>query len=79
MRHLQLRDAKASFSTVVDEAERGEAIVVTRHGHPAAVVVGYAEWQRLKGARPSFVDLLLAFPGLEDFERDRTPPRDIDL
>lgn len=43
MQELQLRDAKAQFSAVVDAAEKGEATVVTRHGTPVAVVVGHAE------------------------------------
>ena len=81
MREVQLRDAKASLSAVVDAAEAGEASVITRHGKPAAVVVGYEEWQRLSGV-PSFARLLMACP-IEDgdvvFERDQSPPRDVDL
>ncbi len=72
----QLRDAKARFSAVVDQAERGEPTLVTRHGEPVAVVVGYADWQRLTGARPSLADLLLAMPDTGDLPRDPSPPRD---
>lgn len=79
MREVQLRDAKASFSAVVDQAARGEGTVVTRHGAPVAVVVGYDEWQRLSGAKPSLADLLLAFPEGGDLHRDRTPARDLGL
>jgi antitoxin Phd len=77
MQEVQLRDAKAQFSAVVDAAEKGEPTVVTRHGTPVAVVVGHAEWQRLTGARPSFAELLLAFPEDEDngIRRDPTPVR----
>ena len=32
MREIQLRDAKASLSAVVDEAVRGEPAIITRHG-----------------------------------------------
>jgi prevent-host-death family protein len=71
-----LRDAKASFSAVVDRAARGECTVVTRQGAPVAVVLGYDEWQRLSGARPSLAELLLAFPEDGDVQRDRSPPRD---
>jgi prevent-host-death family protein len=81
-REMQLKDAKARFSAVVDAAEEGAATVVTRHGKPAAVVIGVAEWERLKGAAPSFLQHLLAFPiddGDEVFERDQTPMRDIDF
>jgi len=78
MREVQLRDAKAAFSSVVDQAAKGETTLVTRHGRPVAVVIGYEAWQRLAGNRPSFADLLLAFPGEADFPRDPAPPRDLD-
>jgi antitoxin Phd len=76
MREVQLRDAKAGFSSVVDQAARGECTVVTRHGAPVAVVIGYDEWQRLNGAKPSLAELLLAFPEAGDLRPDRTPARD---
>jgi antitoxin (DNA-binding transcriptional repressor) of toxin-antitoxin stability system len=31
MREIQLRDAKASLSAVVDDAVRGEPAIITRH------------------------------------------------
>ena len=68
---VQLRDAKAKLSEVVDRAERGEASVITRHGKPAAVVLGYAEWQRLSQV-PSFGELLARCP-LTD---EDLPPRE---
>jgi prevent-host-death family protein len=61
MREIQLRDAKASLSAVVDEAMRGEPAVIIRHGKRQAVVVGYEEWQRLS-AVPSFGRRLMAAP-----------------
>jgi antitoxin Phd len=65
MRELQLPDARNQFADVVEDAEAGEPSVITREGRPAAVLVGYEEWQRLV-SRPSFADLLLAFPGSAD-------------
>jgi antitoxin Phd len=61
MREIQLRDAKASLSAVVDEAMRGKPAVITRHGKRQAVVVGYEEWERLSTV-PSFGRLLTAAP-----------------
>jgi prevent-host-death family protein len=75
MREVQLRDAKAQLSAVVDAAEQGEGAVITRHGKPAAVIIGYEEWKRLAEV-PSFARLLMACPiedGDDIFERDRTP------
>ena len=80
MREMQLRDAKATFSAVVDAAEGGEPALITRHGRPAAVVLGYEEWRRLSLV-PSFGALLMAAP-LEEGDlptRDGSPPRDAGL
>jgi prevent-host-death family protein len=74
MREVQLRQAKASLSAMVEEAAQGEAAVITRHGQPTAVLIGYEEWRRLSQI-PSFARLLTASP-LEPGdlpERDETP------
>lgn len=81
MREMQLRDAKAKFSAVVDAAEAGEGSIITRHGKPAAVVIGVKEWERLEKRRMSFAQFLMSSP-IEPGdipERDQTPVRDIDL
>ena len=61
MKNIQLRDAKANLSAVVDEATHGKPSVITRHGKPQAVVVGYDQWKKLSSA-PSFGRLLMAAP-----------------
>jgi antitoxin Phd len=61
MREIQLRDAKANLSAVVDEAMQGKPAVITRHGKKQAVVLSYQEWQRLSLV-PSFGRLLMAAP-----------------
>ncbi len=80
MREIQLRDAKATLSAVVDDAIRGEPSIITRHGEPEAVILSFAEWKKLSTV-PSF-GKLLASSGLRDGdlpERDKTPLRDLDL
>ena len=79
MREMQLRDAKATFSSVVDHAAGGDEIVVTKHGAPVAVVLGYEQWRALKGARPSLASLLLSFPEVGEIARDKAPPRDLGI
>ena len=76
MKEMQLKDAKATLSAVVDQAVAGEPTVITRHGRKEAVLVSFAEWTRVSRV-PSFADLLLAFPGgPEDIpERSRKPAR----
>jgi antitoxin Phd len=78
MHELQLRDAKAAFSAVVEQAAKGEVTVVTRHGKKIAVVLGYDAWERLSGARGSLADILLDFPDVGEIARDPALPRDLD-
>lgn len=80
MREIQLRQAKAALSAVVDDAVRGEPSVITRHGKPQAVVVGFDDWQRLARV-PSFGRLLMSAPLAPDDlpERDRAPLREVDF
>ena len=58
MQEIQLRDAKATLSAVVDQARQGEPSIITRHGRPEAVIVSFEEWQRLSQV-PSFGRLLM--------------------
>ena len=61
MRRIQLQDAKANLSAVVDRATRGKPSVITRHGKAEAVVLGFADWERLSRV-PSFGRLLMSAP-----------------
>ncbi len=61
MKEVQLKDAKANLSAVVDQALAGKPSVITRHGKPQAVIVSFAEWGRLSNV-PSFGRLLMSAP-----------------
>ncbi|MEO9189048.1 MAG: type II toxin-antitoxin system prevent-host-death family antitoxin [Acetobacteraceae bacterium] len=39
MREIQASDAKARFAELLTDVERGETVVVTRHGRPIARIV----------------------------------------
>lgn len=80
MRKIQLREAKAKLSAIVDEAVRGKPAIITRHGKKEAVVLGYEEWQKLSEV-PSFGRLLMSAPlAPEDIPaRDRKPLRNANL
>jgi prevent-host-death family protein len=76
LKEIQLRDAKATLSAVVDDAVRGAPCVITRHGRREAVLIAYEEWERLSQV-PSFGRLLMAAP-LEEGDlpkRSRKPLR----
>lgn len=80
MKELQFAKAKATLSSVVDEAADGEIVVITRHGKPEAVIIGFEEWQKLS-RMPSFGALLAQFPGDPDDiqERRRKPMRGVEF
>lgn len=71
MQEIQLRDAKATLSAVIDNARKGEPSIITRHGRREAVVLSFEEWERLSRA-PSFGRLLMASP----LEPGDVPDRD---
>ena len=80
MQEIQLRDAKAHLSAVADAAMRGEPSVITRHGRKQAVILSFAEWERLSRV-PSFGRLLMQAPLEADDlpERASAPLRPSDL
>lgn len=74
MHEIQLRDAKATLSAVIDDARRGKPSIITRHGRREAVVFSFEDWERLSRV-PSFGRLLIAAP----IEPDDLPAGDPDL
>jgi prevent-host-death family protein len=80
MRQIQLRDAKAGLSSVVDDARQGKPSIITRHGKPQAVVIRFEEWQRLSNV-PSFGRLLMSAPMVPGDlpHRDPSPLREVEL
>ncbi|MCC6921256.1 MAG: type II toxin-antitoxin system Phd/YefM family antitoxin [Alphaproteobacteria bacterium] len=70
MREIQLKDAKARLSAVVDDAVAGKPAVITRHGKRQAVVVSFAEWEKLTKRKKSFGWYLTHIP-LGDIELPR--------
>ncbi len=76
MKEIDLRDAEMNLSAVVDRAVEGEPSIITRHGKPQAVILGFKEWERLSNV-PSFVRLLMSAPA--DAERNSSPLPPTDL
>ena len=80
MHELQLRQAKATLSAVIDDARHGKPTVITRHGRREAVVLSFEDWERLSRV-PSFGQLLMSAPlEPEDLPaRNAGPLREVDL
>lgn len=51
---FSVAEARAGFTGLLRAAERGEAIEITRHGKPVAVVVSSADYSELIGPRRGF-------------------------
>ncbi|MER9892029.1 type II toxin-antitoxin system prevent-host-death family antitoxin [Mesorhizobium sp. M0119] len=81
MKTMQLREAKASLSALVEAAENGEPTVITKHGEPAAMVGPIDEGRKLhpKNSQKDFVDFLLQYPGGMELERNESPSREAEL
>jgi prevent-host-death family protein len=65
MREVQSSDAKAHLPQLLDDVERGETIIITRHGRAIARLVPEAERRREEVAK--------ALAELEEFRK--TMPR----
>ena len=48
MREIQASEAKAHLPRLLDEVERGETIVITRHGRPIARIVPEADRRQVE-------------------------------
>lgn len=79
---INLKDAKAGFSRLVDEAVKGEFVTITRHGKPVAALVPVEAADIARKAmgkkRAGLVAYLRTFPG-DMFERNSASSRTTDL
>lgn len=58
---FSIADARRQLPSVIQRAESGEAIQISRHGTPVAVVISTVEYERLTQARPSLSDMLASW------------------
>ena len=61
MRRYTIAEARSKFARIIDEAEAGQRIELTRRGVPVAVMVSCEELERLQGKRPRFKELYEEF------------------
>ena len=90
-RQYSIADARANLADIVDQAETGVEVELTRRGQPVAVVVSRRTFDRLRERRGQFGDAYQWFLehfsldeiGLEPDEpfatRDATPGRRVTL
>ncbi len=90
-RRYSIAEARSRLPSIVDEAEAGLEVELTRRGQPVAVVVSRREFERLRGKRLHFGDAYRNFVekysleeiGLEDdfaaSARDKTAGRKVSM
>ncbi len=90
-RQYSIADARSNLPNIVDQAEAGAEVELTRRGRPVAVVVSRRTFDRLRERRGQFSEayerFLERFPldeiGLDHAEvlrvRDKTPGRRVML
>jgi prevent-host-death family protein len=80
MKTVQIREAKAKLSALVETASKGEPVLITRHGEAVAALVPVEDAVRLYPApRVSLIDYLMSMPGELELPRDSSPMRDVEL
>ena len=68
-KRYSIAEARSNLPTIVDQAEAGLEIELTRRGKPVAVLVSLRQLERLRRDRPRFSDaykLFLTKHSLED-------------
>jgi prevent-host-death family protein len=90
-KRYSIADARSNLPSIVDQAEAGQEIELTRRGKPVAAVVSLRELERLRGARVSFAEAYRRFlkthplrdveaeRGFFEASRDRSPGRKVSM
>jgi prevent-host-death family protein len=90
-KRYSIAEARSHLPSIVDQAEAGQAIELTRRGKPVAVLLSLREVERLRGERTGFGEAYRRFLkthrlseiGLDEDEvestRDRSPGRKVTL
>jgi prevent-host-death family protein len=71
-KRYSIAEARSNLASIVDQAEAGQEIELTRRGKPVAVVVSLRELERLRGERVPFRDAYRRF-------LERHPLREVGL
>ncbi len=81
MCRTSIYEARNNFSALVKSAEEGEVVELTRYDKPVAVIISYAEYEKLEDSKPSLLDNLNKLKEeysdvVDDLGFDITPSRE---
>lgn len=77
-----LQDAKSKFSSVVNQACKGEPQIVTRRGTPVAVLISFDAYKKSNPQALSPIRVLLGGPKIDNdlvIERSKSTIRRVDF
>ena len=60
-KRYSIAEARSQIPTIIDQAEAGMEVELTRRGQPVAVVVSHREFARLRGKQLHFSDAYRRF------------------
>ena len=74
-KRYSIAEARSHLPSIVDQAEAGQEIELTRRGKPVAVLVSLRQFERMRGAKTGFGEAYRRFlqshsPGEIGFEED---------
>lgn len=80
MPESSITEAKAHLTRLIQRAERGEAIRITRRGKPVAILLSEDAYLRLSQGQtpPDFWDLVKEMRAAPDFQPVNGTPEEID-
>ncbi len=90
-RQYSIAEARSQLAAIIDRAEAGGEVELTRRGQPVAVVISHQEFERLRGRHLPFGEAYRKFLDTHDLEdigvdddfarssRDRTAGRRVSL
>lgn len=53
---VSVAEARRNFARLIEHAEHGNAIVITRRGEPVAVLIAASDYAAMTGERLSFIE-----------------------
>jgi prevent-host-death family protein len=80
MPEVSIAEAKNTLTRLIYEAERGEAVHITRRGKPVAVLLSEEEYVRLKsgGPKKDFWEAIDAWRAQARFDWPELTPEEVD-
>jgi prevent-host-death family protein len=61
LKRYSIAEARSSLPTIVNQAEAGAEVELTRRGKPVAVLISHRQLEQLRSDRPRFMDVYGAF------------------